>query len=160
MFLLDNAGVRDLAHPKIVEVVRAELDTARMNSPGWWAQGVAVAYEQHIGRRQPGQRVDGTFEVSVNKNMDGPREEVFARLLEWAKGKTEFNGQVITNVRTSETPVRSYWRCNLDDGSKIEMAVGPRSRGNFMVTISHAKLHSSSRADEWRSFWKSKLSEL
>lgn len=157
--LLDAAKGRELAHSKIADLVAAEL-AGKVDNPGWWAQGVAVAYEQHIGRRQPGQRSDGSFEISINKNLGGSRADIFARVIEWANAKPDFNGHHFDNVRTSETPLRSYWRCNLDDGTKVELAVGPRSGDNYMLTVAHTKLASSAVADTWRSYWKDEVQSL
>lgn len=155
----DEQNLKELSHKEIAEKVHAELD-GKIDSPGWWSQGVTVAYEQHIGRRAPGQRADGTFEVSVNKNFDGSREEIFARVRDWADGKADFDGHKFMSARTSVTPVRSYWRCDFADGTKLDVAVGPRSDGDFMVTISHTKLRSSEDAEHWRSYWKQEIATL
>ncbi|WIB14915.1 hypothetical protein DEJ34_12310 [Curtobacterium sp. MCPF17_050] len=45
----------------------------------WWAQSVAVGYEQSRGLRVPGQRSDGTFAVSASRQVDGDREAVLDR---------------------------------------------------------------------------------
>src|SRR5690606_39188985 len=67
---LDGIGARDLSH---TEIARAIVETGEAS--GWWAQGITVAYEQHIGRRQPGQRPNGGYEVSVSKTVSGSPEE-------------------------------------------------------------------------------------
>lgn len=155
-FLKDE---RETPHADIAGKIAKELQGA-VDNPEWWAQGVTIAYEQHIGRREPGQRADGTFEVAVNRNMEGDRDEVFASVTDWTDSKTEFNGVPLANARISTTQMRSYWRCDLDDGSKVEAVVGPRSGGNYMVTISHTKLRSSNEADAWRAYWKRQISEI
>lgn len=156
---LDGQGAKDLSHKEIAELVRSELE-GEIESAGWWAQGVTVAYEQHIGRRMPGQRSDGTFEVSVNKDLEGSREEIFERVLAAVENQKEFNGQRANGSRQSITPVRSYWRCDLEDGSKLDFAIGPRSTGNFMLTISHAKIQSADLAESRRAYWKAFISKI
>ncbi|WP_394552710.1 DUF4287 domain-containing protein [Agromyces sp. MMS24-JH15] len=42
----------------------------------WWAQHLTVGYEQSRGIRRPGQRQDGTWEVSVSRTV--PLEKVAA----------------------------------------------------------------------------------
>ncbi|HEU4849441.1 MAG TPA: hypothetical protein VFS93_03430 [Terrimesophilobacter sp.] len=69
--LLDAAGARDWAHPQIARWLVEEHGV-----DGWWAQGVTVGFEQAIGRRLPGQRADGTFEVSVTKTLGAARKAV------------------------------------------------------------------------------------
>lgn len=53
---------RQLDHSAMAAVVLERiLGEGASKSPEWWAQGVTVAYEQHIGRRQVGQRCDGVI---------------------------------------------------------------------------------------------------
>ncbi|WP_156891632.1 hypothetical protein [Agromyces subbeticus] len=62
--LLDAAGAVEWRH----QTIATWLVTERGVDP-WWAQGVTVAYEQARGIRRPGQRQDGTFEVSVTRTV-------------------------------------------------------------------------------------------
>ena len=62
---MDSIGAQELDHQQIALKVYAELD-GTVERLGWWTQAVTVAYEQHIGRRVPGQRPDGTFHTSVS----------------------------------------------------------------------------------------------
>ena len=61
-----GVGARDLTHHEIATNVLELLD-GTIDNPAWWAQSIAVTYEQAIGRRIPGQRPDGTFQMSVSK---------------------------------------------------------------------------------------------
>ena len=68
--VLDAADATGLKHPQIVAVL------VEMHGVGaWWAQGITVGYEQARGMRMPGQRADGTFEVSASKAIDGSQAE-------------------------------------------------------------------------------------
>lgn len=157
--MLDAAGGRDKEHKAIARLVHQEL-SGRIDSAGWWAQGVAVAYEQYIGRRAPGQRSDGSYEVSVTKTIAGERENVFA-LWNEAYGRVEaFDGRRVHNERTSITPVRSYWRCELNDSSKISVAVEQKDTGKSIITVTHTALSSAQAQDEWRTYWKDRLERL
>ena len=64
-----NVGAKDLTHPEIAAKAYEKM-AASQDSRRWWSQAVTVAYEQHIGRRQPGQRSDGTYEVTLNKTFN------------------------------------------------------------------------------------------
>lgn len=156
---LDDKNGRDLTHPEIVKLAYAELEGA-IDKPGWWAQGVTVAYEQHIGRRIPGQRADGSFEVSISKTYDGEREEVFEKCLNLLADVTHFNEKAVENARTSITPVRSYWRCDVDGGSKLTWSVEQKAPGKVLVTVAHASLLTPEDAAEWRDFWKTYLERV
>lgn len=157
--LIDKAGGRDMDHKTIAEMVYQELD-GKIDSPGWWAQGVTVAYEQHIGRRAPGQRGDGSFEVSVTKTIVGTKEDVFALWNEAHGAAKEFAGHGTKNIRKSITPVRSYWRCDLEDGSKVSVAVEQKEPEKAMIAITHTKLSSAQEKDEGQVYWKDQLEKL
>ena len=157
--LLDRAGARDLDHTAIAELVFKELD-GKVESAGWWAQGVTVAYEQEIGRREPGQRADGTFETSVTKTLAGTKEDVFALWSEAYGIAKELNTQPISNIRTSVTPVRLYWRCDVADGSKVSVASEKKGDSRAMVSVTHTGLQSAEAKDMWQSYWRECLAKL
>ncbi|MBU5900220.1 hypothetical protein JVW24_24175, partial [Vibrio cholerae O1] len=74
-----------------------------------WVQGAVVAYEQEIGRRVPGQRADGTFDVAVSRTVTGERGDVIDRVASLVDG--ELGGVALDgDPRVSTTPKRSYWR--------------------------------------------------
>lgn len=51
-------------HPQIARWLHDEHGV-----DAWWCQGITVGYEQARGMRLPGQRADGTFEVSASKTL-------------------------------------------------------------------------------------------
>lgn len=55
----------ELDHKSIVALLAedGELES------GWWQQNVSVRYEQHIGRRRPGEAQDGTFQVGSRRTF-------------------------------------------------------------------------------------------
>ncbi len=73
--LLDAADGRTIGHTAIAaHLVRVGVDP-------WWAQGIAIGYEQSRGLRIPGQRSDGTFAVSASRQVPGEREAVLDRIV-------------------------------------------------------------------------------
>ena len=70
---LDTAGAAQKSHQEIVELASAN------GAPSWWRQMIAVTYEQHIGRRVPGQRGDGSFSISASRTLPGSIDEALAR---------------------------------------------------------------------------------
>jgi hypothetical protein len=64
---LESIGAEKLSHKQIAERV-----TASGHTSGWWSQSIAVAYEQSIGRRLPGQVEDGTFQASRRGRFPAP----------------------------------------------------------------------------------------
>jgi hypothetical protein len=125
--------------------------------PDWWAQNLAVAFEQHIGRRAPGQ-VGDSFRTQVNRTVAGEREEVASRWAEAHAKAKKIGGIVIEGTPTiSDTPKRSYWRINLVDGSKVQVAFEPRPGGKTMINATIDRLKSADMIEQAKVIWKELL---
>src|SRR5436190_14059889 len=75
---LDRAGGRAMAHR---DLWRWLGGPGRLPEPATRA-AVVVTYEQHIGRRQPGQSCDGDYPASLNRTLPGTPDEVLRRWLD------------------------------------------------------------------------------
>lgn len=157
--LLDKAGAADMPHPDIAKLVHETLEGV-VDNPGWWAQNVTVAYEQHIGRRVPGQNNDGMFETSVTKTLLGTKEDALALWVEAHGEAIDFRGEAVKNVRTSVTPVRLYWRCDLADGTSLTIATEQKAPDKAMIAATHTKLRSEADKEQWRQYWKELITKL
>lgn len=153
MTWLNKIGAGNLTHTEIARLVHERLD-GQVESPGWWAQSITVAYEQASGRRAPGQRSDGSFEVSVSKTKEGSREAVFADMQDMLIELKECTGVQITAVKTSITPVRSYWKASLIDGSRVVLSIEQKTENKTLIVITHTKLQTVKATEEWRAYWK------
>jgi hypothetical protein len=151
--LLDDWGGAQRPHPEIARWI-AEAHAV----PGWWAQGVTVAYEQARGRRVPGQRCDGDFSVSASKTVAVPVERLFeafvdARLRErWLPGAP-------FEIRTAR-PGRSL-RANWEDGS-TRVAVNFTALGDAksQAALQHERLPDAETADEMKTYWRRQVAVL
>lgn len=147
--LLDEAGASACEHNEIVRKAR----DLRVIS-GWWAQSVAVAYEQHIGRRLPGQMSDGSFSASVSRTVAGSLQPTHASWCEFVSGHEEISGQKIAKPpTTSVTPKRHYWRCKFDDGSTAVIGMEALNKAKVLIAVEHNKLEVASRIDEMKRVW-------
>lgn len=155
---LDESGGRDLSHADLARKLHEVLD-GKVDSHSWWAQGITVAYEQHIGKRIPGQLANGLFELAISKTVASSRSNLFIRVVEWFEGHTELNGQELHKPRSSETPNRSNWRCDFADGSKFAATVEGDDKKSKLV-LSHTSVPSKQEADNWKVFWKKVADEL
>jgi len=153
---LDGIGAAELTH---TEIARRIHGTGFAN--GWWSQGITVAYEQHIGRRKPGQRSTGDFEASATKTLSMTRGQAYAAWLARVEGRTTFGGaEASGEATTSVTPKRSYWRISLADGSRVVVAVEAKGEDRAMVALQHSKLASEDRIVHWRKVWRAELDRL
>lgn len=152
---LDAAGAATLDHNAIVK-------TARKLRPisGWWAQGVAVAYEQHIGRRKPGQTSDGLFSVSMSRTIGGDVVSMHETWCQFSNKLTSIDGQgIVVTPTTSVTPKRLYWRCKLEDGSTAALSMTAKSQSKVLIVVEHNKLPDESQIDNRKQAWSLLIAE-
>lgn len=153
---LDERAARDMPHPQLVDlVVKTGL------ASDWWSQMVAVAYEQHIGRRQPGQRADGQFNANVSRTISGTAELAFRAWEEIMSGETiVLRLQIKGTPTTSQTKSGLNWRCKTEDGSAFAvnfLDVGP---DKVRASASHEGLADASALALAKLFWGAKLDRL
>lgn len=127
----------------------------------WWAQMATAAYEQHIGRRVPGQDCDGRFAVSVNKTMAGDLDGALSRWLALVAGREEFSDVgVARGPETSQSEKWRYWRCGLADGTRIAVNISMKSPAKAALSVQHEKLESADAVEHWRAYWKDFISAI
>lgn len=146
-----------LNHTYMAEVVLEKIRAVGVSkSPEWWAQGVTVAYEQHIGRRKIGQTCDGLFSVTVTTTRPGAMDDVLSEWVALNEDPVEYNGLKVDGTpRISETKKWRYWRLDFTDGSKLSVNVQTKPDGaKSMLAINHDKLQSAGDVELWRTFWK------
>lgn len=153
---LSGIGAEDLSHAEIARRIVATGDAS-----SWWAQSITVAWEQHIGRRRPGQRASGTFEVSATRTVPGETAALFEKLLARLSGVRAFGDVAIDGEpRTSVTPKRSYWRAKLADGTALQFSLEQKTPDRVLVAITHEKLASEADIPRWRAIWKEELGRV
>ena len=180
---LDAAGGADTDHAGLAAAAYT-LFRGKVDNAGWWAQSAAVAYEQQIGRRLPGQVSDGTFQVSVSKTLPGDPAQVLAAVETLMAGRTGLGGvDFAEEPTTSGTEKWQYWRAKLADGTRVTATIGAkaptrdrkqaegaagesgreavrsadvRSTAAFQIS----RLGSAGAVEEWRAWFKDLLKEL
>ena len=157
---LDAAGAREMNHGDIAKQA-LKLMPEPVEQKGWWAQGVAIAYEQHAGLRVPGQTSTGSFQTSTSKTFPGDKDAALKAWLDLVSTRTEFNGiDIVEAASTSETAKWRYWRVQLVDGSRVNVDISDKPHGKASIAVEHTKLGSSADIETWRPYWKELLSEL
>ena len=157
---LDGIGAAELDHTALAQAALARiLEVGASKSPEWWAQGVAVAYEQRIGRRVPGQTCDGSFSVTVSKTLPGEMDAVLARWAARYDGATELDRIPITRApATSATDKWRYWRCGLADGSAVSVNLQTKPAGDrTALAVNHDKLGAAADVEARRTYWRAEL---
>lgn len=154
--VLDGWGAGSMSHPQIARRLQDDEGIAH-----WWAQTLTVAYEQHIGRRVPGQASDGTFRVSASRTVAGDLDDVFAR---WLKVVSDLDhrtdAEISREQATSAKETYRYWRVGFADGSRVSLSASQAGPGKVAIGLGHERLPDPADADRWRPFWRSLLAEL
>lgn len=151
---LEAMGARDLVHKEIAAALVEQFQV-----PGWWAQSLTVRYEQVIGRRKVGQNNKGEFSVGVSKTISGTMDEAFHWWLKIAQSRTEFNNVEIISSSTTETEKWRNYRAALKDGSRVVVGIYAKTPTKAGLGLQHEKLASTESAEQWRTYWKSLLSD-
>lgn len=157
--LLEQATASQLSHPEIAAVARQAMP-AEVSNPDWWAQGVAIAYEQHAGIRVPGQSAGGDYRVSASRTVSLDRDvaaEQWQAMLEDAGAGL---GHEVRDVRRSRTDKRSFWRASLESAGKVEFAAEAMGDGRARCAVQHTGLADADSIEVWRTHWKARLAQL
>jgi hypothetical protein len=152
---LESINASELSHAEIAQKVYEH------GSPGWWSQTITVAYEQYIGRREPGQTSNGKFQVGASKTVNGSMDEALEKWVAVVDGQKEFDGVAIAREpATSKSDKFRYWHCNLTDGSRISLSIYEKEPGKAMIGLGHENLSTKEDIERWREFWKSLLAKV
>jgi hypothetical protein len=151
--LLDRWGAAGRPHPEIARWLNEEHGV-----PGWWAQGVTVAYEQARGLRAPRQRRGGQFEVNASRTVAVPVERLYEAFADPTLRERWLPGAAV-EVRTAR-PARSI-RANWDDGStRLVIAFTARGEAKSQVALVHERVPDAGTADRLKAFWRERMAAL
>ncbi len=156
---MDSIGAKNLGHHDIALKVYEKLD-GTIESVGWWAQAVTVAYEQYIGRRIPGQRPDGTFQTSVSRATGLPMAELMDRWVDFAASHQRIREVISGDLKVSGTGKRITWRTKAVDGSAIVVTSEPKSNGTASVTATQMGLQTLDLNEQAKAGWLTILEEF
>ena len=150
---MERVDAESLDHHGIALKVYAELDGTGIEPLGWWTQAVTVAYEQYIGRRIPGQRPDGTFQMSVSKSTPMAMADLMDAWVRFA-GQDDFvRGLVTGEVKVSGTDRRITWRTRAADGSQVVVTSEPKPNGTASLVAAQIGVPTLPENDEARANW-------
>jgi hypothetical protein len=144
---LADAGAAEWKH----NAIAAWLVTEHGVDP-WWAQNITVDFEQHSGRRRPGQRADGRFEVTVSRRLPADQEDALAQTVASVSAALDFPA---TSVNSGGRYFSARWK--LDDETAVTASVSPSSGGKTTVALSHVGLPSEDAMPAAKEFLRGAL---
>ncbi len=140
--------------------------------PGWYAQGITVAYERAHGLRELNQSCTGTFQVNVSKTVPASVAEVVAaitsaeRRADWLRDADPVLVQALDAAFTGDQPrevktkgndyawLRFPW-----DGSTVEIRITGKPKGASVVS-DNGDLPEPSLVELRRAQWRVALTGL
>ena len=141
--------------------------------PGWYAQGITVAYERARGVRVLNQRLSGDFEVSVTKTVGGDTRTVvraFAdpkRRARWLGSADPDLAATLSAALTGKTSRdfvvradgmgRFRYRWNT---TTVQFYLLPKGADRTSVVVTHMKLPDAAALEARRAQWRAALAAL
>ena len=157
--VFDAHGARSLGHAEIAKLALATMPP-NVENEEWWAQGVAIAFEQHAGLRVPGQSSTGDFRVSASRTLPLERDAALTAWTDRFGEAAEHLGHEVSGSRSSRTEKRSFWRFTVAGAGKVEVSATAKDATKTILAISQDGMSSGERIEEWRAYWKAQLAQL
>lgn len=166
--VLDAFGAMDKGHTATAAYLYKEHGV-----PGWYAQGITLAFERARGLRVPNQTCDGTFQVSVSKTMSAAVAEVAEALRSaerralWLQGAdialvnaldAAFKGKKPREVKTKGSNyawLRFPW-----DGRAVTIYITGKPNGRTSVVADNIDLTDAAQVEQRRAQWRVALDGL
>ncbi|MBI4540583.1 MAG: hypothetical protein HY704_13865 [Gemmatimonadetes bacterium] len=122
---------------------------------GWWAQMVAVQYEQERGLRAKHEKPEG-FEISRGKTVAAPLDVVYAA---WSDGRRRRRWLSEPIEIRKATPGKSL-RITWPDGTSVSVELYRKGTGKSQVSVQHGKLPDAAAAERMKEYWARTLEAL
>ena len=141
--------------------------------PGWYAQGITVAYERARGVRAVNQRCDGEYEVSVSKVLTAGTSDVVRALSDktwrrrWTKAVepqlVQALGDSLDSPASKGVVVRPDGQGRYRytwDGTIVQLYLYPKPGGKISLVVTNSKLADTATVEARRGQWRTALTEL
>jgi hypothetical protein len=147
--ILDAAGATALTHPQIARLLQSEHGV-----PAWWCQMVTVGFEQARGMRLPGQRADGTFEVSASVTLEVSQQEALDAVIEAVSAGL---GEPPMRVSRDVKFITAKWVTG--EKASLLATANPSVGQKTSVSLTHQKLDEATAVEPAKAAMKAWLAE-
>lgn len=154
--VLDAWGAATRGHTEIARHLREEHAV-----DGWYAQSVAVGYEQERGLREVGQSSTGDWRTSGSKTIAASAARVIESFTDdGVRGRWLPDADF--TLRTHR-PAKSL-TADLKDAtgavSRLSVGVTVKGPAKTLVGVRHEKLADAAEVAAYKAFWRERLAEL
>jgi hypothetical protein len=166
--VMDRFGGVDKGHTALTEHLYEKYEV-----PGWYCQGIVVAYERARGKRVMNQKCDGSFEVSVSKVI-AAKLPALVKALSDAKQRKRWSAKADTTLvkaleagltdpkskgfvmkPNGEARYRYKW-----DGMTVQFNLYPKGPGKTSIVASQQKLSGPEAVEPYRALWKAAFAAI
>ncbi len=166
--ILDRFGAIEKGH-----TAAAAFLYEKHKVPGWYCQGIVVAYERARGTRVLHQKCDGSFEVSVSKVIDA-KPATLVKALTDAKQRKRWSPNVDAGlVKAVEAGLKNpkskgivtrpdglvRYRHNWD-GMTVQWYLTPKGAGKTLLVATTMKLPGADSVEPFRALWKTAFAAI
>jgi hypothetical protein len=156
--VLDAFGAVEKGHTKAADHLYSEHGV-----PGWYCQGITVAYERARGVRAMNQRCDGAYEVSVSKVMAAAPSQIIKALKagRWSDGVDE---DLVTSLASAIKDKKSKGFVTRADGqarfrykwgaTTVQFNMYPKGAAKTSFVVQHMNLEGAESVEAYRAKWK------
>ena len=156
--VLDRFGAIEKGHTRAAAHLYSEHGV-----PGWYCQGITVAYERARGVRGMNQRCDGAYEVSVSKMMAAtPRQIIKAlKTRQWPDGVdhdlVRGLAAALNDKKSKGFVIRSDGQARFRykwNGTTVQFNMYPKAPQKTSFVVSNMNLPSAQSVESHRARWK------
>ena len=143
--LLDEWGAPERSHR---EKARWLAEQQGADPLAWNVQAIVHSYELARGLREPGEKDDGTFSVSVSRTVAVPVERLYDAF-----------GDERLGERTTTRPKSA--RFDWDGGeSRVNVSFASKGEAKSTVAVEHSRLPDAGEAERMKAYWRERLTAL
>ena len=162
--MLDKFGAIDKGHTKAADHLYSEHGV-----PGWYCQGITVAYERARGRRGMNQRCDGSYEVTVSKVMAASPAAIIKTIKaqRWADGIDADLLKALSasfkNKKSKGFVIRPDGQARFRykwDSTTVQFNMYPKGPGKTSFVVSNTNLQSADSVETCRAKWKAAFNAI
>ena len=166
--ILDRIGAIEKGHTAAAAFLHEQYSV-----PGWYVQGIVVAYERARGKRVLHQKCDGSFEVSVSKVIPATTAALVKALSDSKKRKAWSIDADAGLVKALEAGVKdpkskgfitrpdgqARFRFKFD-GTTVQVNLYPKGPGKTSIVAQQMKLADAKAVDHYRGLWKTAFTAI
>ena len=162
--VLDTFGAIEKGHTKAADHLYSSHGV-----PGWYCQGITVAYERARGVRGMNQRCDGAYEVSVSKVMAATPPRII-KMLKSARWTDGVDTELVKGLSSALKDKKSKGFVIRPDGQArfryrwggtiVQFNMYPKGVAKTSFVVSNMSLPSAESVEAHRAKWKTAFNAI